>query len=192
MGMDVSGLNPKHNRGVNDFPTMKKFDSMDFSEKWKKLDKDEKLRDEYWKEKDKWEQSNPGVYFRNNVWWWRPLWNYCGVVADDIIEPNMRRMEYEYDENDEPDYEKSQWVKSNFDSGHSNDGSGLDDKHAKLLGNRLMETIADGTAIKYQAHYLQLMEDTDDDDFSKNYPFDVDNVERFALFCIESGGFEIC
>ena len=55
-----------------------------------------------------------------------------------------------------------------------------------------METIANGTAIQYQADYLQLMEDTDDDDFSKNYPFDVDNIERFALFCIESGGFEIC
>ncbi len=191
MGMDVHGLNPKQNKNIDDFPTMKKFDSMDFAEKWKTLDKDDALRDKYFEEKDKWEEDNPGVYFRNNCWWWRPLWNYCYAVAEDIIEPNMRRREYEYDENDEPDYEKSQWVKSNFDSGHCNDGSGLDDKHAKLLGNRLMETIADGTAIKYQADYLQHMEDSDDE-FAKSYPFDVDNVERFALFCIESGGFEIC
>jgi hypothetical protein len=35
------------------------------------------------------------------------------------------------------------------------------------------------------------MEDSDDE-FADSYPFDVDNVERFALFCIESGGFEIC
>jgi len=192
MGMDVHGLNPKQNKNIDDFPVMKRFDSMDFSEKWKILDKDEALRDEYWKEKDKWEKDNPGIYFRNNVWWWRPLWNYCYHVAEDIIEPNMRRMEYKFDADDEPIYEESDYVKADFDNGHSNDGSGLDDKHAKLLGNRLMETIADGTAIKYQAHYLQLMEDADDDDFSKNYPFDVDNVERFALFCIESGGFEIC
>ena len=27
--------------------------------------------------------------------------------------------------------------------------------------------------------------------FSAHYPFDVDNVEEFAKFCIESGGFEI-
>ena len=113
------------------------------------------------------------------------------VVADDIIEPNMRRMECKYDEDDEPIHDESKWVKSNFDSGHSNDGSGLNSKYAKLLGNRLMETIADGTAIKYQADYLQNMEDSDKE-FAKNYPFDVDNVERFALFCIESGGFEIC
>ena len=28
--------------------------------------------------------------------------------------------------------------------------------------------------------------------FNKHYLFDLDNVESFALFCIESGGFEIC
>ena len=221
MGMDVHGLNPKENKNIDDFPVMKRFDRMDFKEKWKTLDKDEALRNEYWREKDKWEKDNPGIYFRNNVWWWRPLWNYCYAVAEDIIEPNMRRMEYKYDDdNDEPIYEESQWVKSDFDSGHCNDGSGLDGKHARLLGNRLMETIADGTAIKYQADYLQHMQDISKDtcsicngnnigntkkkdckkcdgtgeteSFDKNYPFDVDNVERFALFCIESGGFEIC
>ena len=93
MGMDVHGLNPKQNKNIDDFPVMKRFDSMDFAEKWKTLDKDEALRDEYWREKDRWEEDNPGVYFRNNVWWWRPLWNYCYAVAEDIIEPNMRRME---------------------------------------------------------------------------------------------------
>ena len=64
-------------------------------------------------------------------------------------------------------------------------------KDAKLLGNRLMESIADGTCIRYQADYMQLCEESDDK-FAKSYPFDVDNVEEFALFCIESGGFEIC
>ena len=101
MGMDVHGLNPKQNKNINDFPTMKKFDSMDFAEKWKTLDKDEALRDEYWKEKDEWEESNPGVYFRNNVWWWRPLWNYCLAVAEDIIEPNMSCLLYTSDAADE-------------------------------------------------------------------------------------------
>ena len=167
MGMDVHGLNPKYNKNLDDFPVMKKFDSMDFKEKWKTLDKDEALRDEYWREKDKWEASNPGVYFRNNCWWWRPLWNYCYTIADDIISEDV------------------------FESGHSNNGAGLNDKDAKLLGNRLMEHIADGRTIKYQADYIQHMEDSDDK-FAKSYPFDVDNVEAFALFCIESGGFEIC
>ena len=30
------------------------------------------------------------------------------------------------------------------------------------------------------------------DEFAAAYPFDVDNVSRFAEFCIESGGFKIC
>ena len=37
---------------------------------------------------------------------------------------------------------------------------------------------------------MQYVEEQDDE-FAKNYPFDVDNVREFANFCIESGGFEI-
>jgi hypothetical protein len=28
--------------------------------------------------------SEKGEYFRNNVWYWRPLWNYCIEVAPDL------------------------------------------------------------------------------------------------------------
>ena len=196
MGMDVHGINPKHNRGINDFPTMKKFDCMGFSEKWKILDKDKKLSVKYWKEKDEWEKSNPGVYFRNNCWWWRPLWDFCKLTSPDLISDKL------------------------WDSGHHNDGEGLNAEDAKLLGNRLMEWISDGRAIEYQAEYMQHIDDIPNDtcgvcngnnrgnnkkkdckrcdstgeteSFAKSYPFDVDNVEAFALFCIESGGFEIC
>ena len=85
MGMDVHGLNPKQNKKLSDFPVMEKFDAMDFSDKWKILDKDEKTREQYCEEKDKWESVNPGIYFRNNVWWWRPLWNYCYNIAPDLV-----------------------------------------------------------------------------------------------------------
>jgi len=218
--MDVHGLNPKQNKNLDDFPVMDRFDSMDFKEKWKALDKDKALRDEYWREKDKWETSNPGVYFRNNVWWWRPLWNYCYAVADDIIEGNLQIKEYETDDDGEMDYENYRLVKAKHDDGHGNSGAGLNDKYAKLLGNRLMECIANGSTIKYQANYEQYLNDIPDDDcwkcknnnrgndkkkeckscnktgkqanFSKSYSFDVDNVEAFAKFCLESGGFEIC
>ncbi len=84
MGMDVHGLNPKENKNIDDFPTMKKFDNMDFKEKWKIMDNDEKIRNKYWEEKDKWEESNPGVYIRNTCGWGRPSWNYCNAIAEDI------------------------------------------------------------------------------------------------------------
>ena len=220
MGMDVYGRNPKQNKTIDEFPVIKKYDAMEFSEKWKELDKNKKLRTKYWEEKTDYEEANCGYYFRNNVWWWRPLWNYCYAVADDIIEGNLEVREYETDDDGETDYENYRWVKASYDDGHGNSGAGLNDKYAKLLGNRLMECIADGSTIKYQAEYIQWQDDLPDDDcwscknnnrgnnkkkdctncsqtgktksFDKSYPFDVDNVERFARFCLESGGFEIC
>ena len=196
MGMDVYGKNPKQNKPLSEFPVYCKFKDMDFKDKWKELDKDKKLKSKYWKEMEQYEEVNVGYYFRNNCWWWRPLWNYCHTVADDIISDEL------------------------FDSGHGNSGAGLDDKGAKLLGNRLLQQIREGKTIQYQASYQQYLDDLPDDvctfcngnnrgknkmkdctrcngtgkteNFNKHYPFDVDNVKAFAEFCIESGGFEIC
>ena len=95
------------------------------------------------------------------------MWNYCYWIAEDIISEEL------------------------WDSGHTNSGAGLDAKDSVKLGERVLDSIADGTCLKYQADYLQHMEDSDDE-YAKSYPFDVDNVKDFAKFCIESGGFEIC
>ena len=141
-------------------------------------------------------ESNPGVCFDNSGWWWRPLWNYCHAIAPELINDKL------------------------FNSGQYNDGSGLNDENAKKLGNILMDEIASGRTIQYQAKYEQDLDDLPDDDcmrcnnnnhghnkkkecvscdktgkrpsFNKSYPFDVDNVEGFAKFCLECGGFEIC
>ena len=171
---------------------------MSFRERWKELDREEnkEIKEQYHQEWDEFENSNPGVYFRNNCWWWRPLWNYCYMIADDIISEEL------------------------FENGHSNSGAGLNDKDARLLGNRLLQQIREGKTIEYQAVYQQYLDDLPDDvctfcngnnrgknkmkdctrcngtgkstNFNKHYPFDVDNVKEFAEFCIESGGFEIC
>ena len=50
-----------------------------------------------------------------------------------------------------------------------------------------MENIANGSAIQYEKDYNDMYEGEE-----YFYPYDVENVENFALFCIESGGFEIC
>ena len=54
----------------------------------------------------------------------------------------------------------------------------------------------DGTVDKYSADYekeRKKLEKSDDKDakYFANYPFNTDNVKRFASFCKESGGFEI-
>jgi len=206
MGMDVHGKNPKQNKLISEFPVYHKYtqmekqddgDNMDgFKQKWKELDADEKLREQYWKESTDYEEANPGHYFRNNCWWWRPLWNYCYHIAPDIISEEL------------------------FNDGHSNSGAGLNAKNAERLGLRLADELTEGETIKYQAEYQQYLDDIPDDicshcngnnrgntkmkdckfcngtgktqSFDKHYPFDVDNVKEFARFCIESGGFEIC
>ena len=168
MGMDVHGLNPKENKTFDEFPVLKEMASMKFEDKWKILDKDEEKRETYWKQKDEFEKANRGIYFRNNCWWWRPLWDYCYHIDSlNLISGGT------------------------YEAGHSNSGAGLNDEDAKLLGALLLTEIANGRTIKYQAEYQQKMNDLDEDDFSRHYPFDVDNVKDFALFCLESGGFEI-
>ena len=206
MGMDVHGIKPKQNKTLSEFPVyhkytmMEKSDEVDnidgFKQKWKELDADKELMKQYHKEMEEYEQVNVGHYFRNNCWWWRPLWNYCYTIADDLISEEL------------------------FDSGHHNDGSGLNDEDAKKLGNILMDEIASGRTIQHQASHQQYLDDLPDDDcwscknnnhghnkkkeckscnktgktenLNKNRPFDVDNVENFAKFCLECGGFEIC
>ena len=196
MGMDVYGKNPTQNAKKEDYPTYYKYDAMKFSKKWELLDKDEKLKDKYFADLHEYEEANPGFYFRNNCWWWRPLWNYCYHIADDIISDEV------------------------FDDGHGNGGAGLDEAQAFQLGHRLLSHIAEGHTAQYMADYLQHQEDAPDMDCSScgnnnrgnykkkdckmcdrkgkvrpwvcSYPFDSDNVKEFANFCIESGGFEIC
>ena len=201
MGMDVHGINPKQNKKLEDFPVLHKYKMMEkdddgFQRKWKELDADKKLMEQYWEEEGEYDKANPGHYFRNNVWWWRPLWDYCYQVADDIIDEHT------------------------YESGHSNSGAGLDADGAKALGNRLMQLIADCSVIKHEEEDKQRRDNLPDDDcmrcennnrgnnkkkdctscnqtgktenFNKHYPFDSRNVEEFAHFCIQSGGFEIC
>ena len=167
MGMDVAGNNPKFNKTIDEFPTLFKWKNKGWDErKGKKWEKDS---DKYWSEDDKYNEANPGIYFRNNCWWWRPLWDYCYHIDYlDLISGET------------------------YEAGHSNSGAGLNDEDANLLGALLLTEIANGGTIKYQAEYQQKMNDLDEDDFSRHYPFDVDNVKDFALFCLESGGFEIC
>ena len=139
--------------------------------------------------------SKTGSYFRNNNWWWRPLWQYCHNVAPELI-----------------DEEK-------YISGSYNDGKGLNAKGAAKLAVILETKLAEGHTKHYQKErelYLESLPDENcgrcnnnnrgrlkkkgcfscdgkgtRESFEKNYPFDVENVKNFAKFLIDSGGFEI-
>lgn len=162
--------------------------------------------------------GNSGNYFRNNVWYWRPLAIYINKVAPEIAK-HCRH-----------------W--------NSNDGDGLDAEQSLKLANVLIQEIATGATLEYERawtkHHKELPDlecnfchgtgvRTDsvgqqmrmptrqipmDDDthpragqigwcnacngtghvrpFESQYPFDVDNVREFADFLRDSGGFSIC
>lgn len=147
-----------------------------------------------------------GEYFRNNVWWWHPLWDYCEALTPDLIpEDNL---------------------------GHYNDGWGLDAAGAKALAERLLEEIESGRTLEYKREYFRELAALPDEacklcagtgvrvapatpvqsdpptggsircgkcqgkgkvrPFVTNYPFSVQNVREFAEFLSECGGFSIC
>ena len=68
-----------------------------------------------------------GAYFRNNVWWWHPLADYCITVAPDTCAP----CKY--------------W--------HSNDGDGLDAAGAGALAEALQKEIDAGRTESYARRY---------------------------------------
>ena len=65
-----------------------------------------------------------GEYFRANVWWWSPLWDYCSQVAPEIC----NEVEHAY----------------------SNDGDGLDGDDSKALATILLNEYKAGNTKKYQ------------------------------------------
>lgn len=148
-------------------------------------------------------KNEKGEYFRNNVWWWHPLWDYCL--------------------NNHP--EIAQKVKH----GHSNDGDGLDSADAYKLGILLRQDYHSGFAKDYEKKYAEYIENLPLEDCTicnqtgkltfksvgsdseeevrecgrcngtgkaenwfKNYPFSIENLKEFSEFCINSGGFSIC
>jgi len=159
-----------------------------------------------------------GHYFRNNVWWWRPLWDYCCEVGAEVITDELA------------------------ENGHYNGGAGLDEDDAKALADILLTELAEGRTEAYEReHTAQLAElprqkceicdgtgiRTDElgveyghpdkelspevtiltgrthgwcngcqgvgtrEHWGMSYPFSAENVREFAAFLTECGGFEI-
>ena len=147
-------------------------------------------------------KNEKGEYFRNNVWWWRPLWTYICINCSNIL--------------DEKDQEAGCW----------NNGTKIVSPKADKIAKKLQETIDNGTAAKYEKEYMTNLKtmgkiDCDicagtgkrkkvpatgagkykcngcngtgkTDPFAKSYPFSVENLQEFIEFVKNSGGFRIC
>ena len=85
MGFDLYGLNPTVNKKYPPrYNEIMEEYGKDGMLNWKK-DIPEDIKDEYFELKDNYEEENPGSYFRNNVWFWRPLWSFVCVSCDDFL-----------------------------------------------------------------------------------------------------------
>jgi len=94
MGFDVNGLNPRINKMLENFPIYHKYEQMDWKNKYEKMEENGE-KETYINEYEAYNKSNPGVYFRNNVWYWRPLWGYvCSSCNDILSEKNMEDGNY--------------------------------------------------------------------------------------------------
>jgi hypothetical protein len=162
-------------------------------------------------------ETEKGNYFRNNVWWWRPLAVFIEETYPDVA------------------IKCEDW--------HSNSGYGLNKTDSMVLGKMILNDIADGTVKRYEdARLIGLSElprdtcslcdatgiRTDEvgveqgmpnkelpteiaifvgrthgtcnacngvgsrENWALSYGFSVDNVQAFAEFLMECGGFEIC
>lgn len=109
--------------------------------------------------------TEKGEYFRNNVWWWRPLWQYCQSVAPELVSSV---------------------------NGDDNSGDGLNGDGASKLGVILLERIANGDALTYESQYRKKLAALPHDSWEASYPFEVENVQAFAEFLVDCGGFRIC
>ena len=88
MGFDLAGMNPEEGTPK---PIWTKGDP--WIKEGNRIYLDPKLDKEYTKHMDEvieWQDSNPGAYFRANVWFWRPLWNFvtneCKFLTDKDVE----------------------------------------------------------------------------------------------------------
>lgn len=143
------------------------------------------------------QENEKGKYFRNNCWWWRPLWNYVCIVCDKIL------------------------TEKEMVGGAYNDGKKIVAPKAIKIAKKLQETIDNGEAKKYEKEYKKNLESMEQeecihckgtgkrndeyvkgkcngcegtgktDSFLKSYPFSVENLKDFIEFAQNSGGFRI-
>ena len=154
MGFDIYGMNPQTDKPAPPQPSMK-------GGEWTDKEK------EQWEKYEEW-RDEAGAYFRNNVWWWRPLWKFVCGVCDDILTDADRG------------------------AGEFNDGHHINHKKATAIAERLFEMLDNGQVKEYEKEYKKYIDSLSEDDWSKSYPFSIDNVRAFATFCSKCGGFEIC
>ena len=199
MGFDLYGLKPKIKKGSVKPPAID----------WNKCTEGE--RDKYFKISNKWEADNVGIYFRNNVWWWRPLADLVIKLCKLLDEKQKDHLHdnggYEYNEAtahyiaDTLEAFVKSPVAKRTEIAHKKEMKKAE-AHNKKVSVKLkaleMDAIAKtGNKKIAPCDYPKDLHDKwesiyHERDHTDSYPFALKNVKRFTKFLRECGGFSVC
>ena len=168
-------------------------------------------RDAYFKDYQKFEEENVGFYFRNNVWWWRPLATYiCNIMGDVLTEEE--RVRFHDNSGVEISQEKAIMIADTLqlmikmggvktherlweaDRKKAEEHNKKLDAQHKELAKLVEKKVGKSLAPKDYPKAFKDMWDSiqKENKFQANYPFSEGNVKDFIKFCRASGGFRIC
>ena len=163
---------------------------------WEK-DPCSKERDKFFNDMNKFEEDNPGYYFRNNVWFWRPLWSYiCEEVAPNIL-TDEDKVRGEYNDSHLINAVKAIYIADKIDElDAAGELEAFEERYKTSQEALPKETcdICNGSGVRndeYVKGKCNACEDGMRESWTKSYPFETDNVREFAKFARASGGFEI-
>jgi hypothetical protein len=145
------------------------------------------------------------TYFRNSVWYWKPLWNYVATtcnLSDTDAEAGLYNGGYAISK------DKADMIAETlFKELKANRTQTYDLKYKKRINNLPYATckLCNGTGVRDDTYLkgdcnacntertrLEGIPIGKELQWEASYPFEVDNVKEFAEFCKESGGFKIC
>tara|TARA_R100000234_G_scaffold4267_1_gene3341 strand:- start:255 stop:848 length:594 start_codon:yes stop_codon:yes gene_type:complete len=197
MGFDLYGQNPKLK---GEEPNIN----------WDKKPSEEEKK-AYFKAREKFDNENPGHYFRNNVWWWRPLANYVlQLMGNEFTEDEQAS--WHHNDGFEVSEEKAQKIADRLEQElktkrvktvesfyqEKMKRASAKNKVLEKKRNELEKIVWEKTGeklapVKYPEPFKQQWEDIQNQyDWNASYPFSEENVIDFMRFCRESGGFQIC
>jgi hypothetical protein len=142
--------------------------------------------------------DNPGLYFRNNVWWWRPLWEYVTEMCFDVMSEEDRKggnFNSGYEINEQTTIEMVKVLTILVKSGFVKE---YERTYKEMQENAELEecNLCNGTGKRDDKHVKgkcnKCFGKGEHEPFDNNYPFDEENVINFIEFLEESGGIKIC
>ncbi|NQT07296.1 MAG: hypothetical protein HQ575_07140 [Candidatus Omnitrophica bacterium] len=126
-------------------------------------------------------KNRKGEYFRANIWWWPPLWNYVCEHCKDILAPKQ------------------------IEDGHYNSFVFIEEEQARIMADRLETLMLEGKIKQHEKEYVfDTLRNSNKGSYKTaidiakalNYParafkFNAEVVKEFIEFAKNSGGFVI-